>query len=124
MRYRKELSAEAAEFEDGSDPYLDCLHVKNPGFLEAHADQAQRQRRGVNRRRQSRQQKSQGADMVFVPVRDQVRAQLVATLFHVTRVRDDVIHPVHLFGWKQQSGVDDDQVVGCLEDHHVATDVA
>ena len=98
--------------------------VEQPGLVELGLDQPLRERRAVDRRRQRGQQEAERADVILVPVRDQIGPQLAPPRFQVRRVWDDVVDAVHLVGGEHQAGVGDDHVLGGLVDHHVAADVA
>ena len=105
-------------------PGLNHLGVEDSRFFQSPADQSQGERRGVDRRLELGNQEAQRANVVLVPMRDQVSAQLVATFQYVCGVGNDVIDAVHVVGGEEQPGVDDDHVIGGLVDHHVAADFA
>ena len=94
------------------------------GFFELDLDQALGQRRAVDGHVKLRQDVRQRADVVFVAVGDDDAADLVLALLQVGDVRDDQVDPQHVLFGEHQAAVDDDDVVGVLDDHHVLADLA
>ena len=70
------------------------------------------------------QQIRNAADVIFVSVRHEHRAQFVGALPHVREIADDDVDSVHLVVGEHQSAIDDDHVVVRLDDRHVAADLA
>ena len=62
--------------------------------------------------------------MIFVAVRDEQRAQLVAPVAQVAEIVDDDVDAVHLFVREHQPAIDGDDVVLRFEERHVAADFA
>ena len=94
-------------------------------LLDLVAQQAARQRRGVDRHaRELRQHVGQAADVVLVGVRDEEGLDLVAALLEVGDVGHDEVDAEHLLVGEHQPAVDDDDLVAVLEDVHVLADLA
>ena len=64
------------------------------------------------------------ADVIFVSVGDQQRAQLVGPLANVGEVVDDDVDAEHLVVGEHQAAIDDDEIVVGLDHRHVAADLA
>ncbi len=64
------------------------------------------------------------ADVVFVAVRDQQRAQLRGPLAHVREIVDHDVDAIHLVVGKHESAVDDDHILIGLDHRHVAADLS
>ncbi len=62
--------------------------------------------------------------MILVAVGNDEAPQLLAVLEKVRDIGDDQVHPKHLFLWEHEAGVDGDDVVAALEQHHVLADLA
>ena len=72
----------------------------------------------------SRRKYGNAADVIFVAVRHEHRAQFGGALADVGEIVDDDVDAEHLVVGKHQAAVDDDQVVVRLDDGHIAADFA
>src|ERR1700681_1312788 len=77
-----------------------------------------------NSRRTPAQRVRCPAEVVFVAVRDEQRAELVLALAQVREVVDDDVDPEHLLVGEHQAAVADDEVVVGFDDRHVGADLA
>ena len=94
-------------------------------LLELVAEQASRERRGVDRDAgELRQDVRQPADVVLVRVRDDEGLDLLAPRAQVLHVRHDEVDAEHLLLGEHQAAVDDDDLVVELEDREVLADLA
>ncbi len=72
----------------------------------------------------SRRQIWNAADVIFVSVCDEDRAQLVGAFTNVREVVDDDVDAEHVVVGEHQSAIDCDHVFVRLDDRHVAADLA
>ncbi len=94
-------------------------------LLDLVAQQAARQRRGVDRHaREVGQDVGQPTDMVLVGVGDQERLDLVGALAQVGDVGHDEVDAEHLLLGEHQSAIDHDDLIAVLEHVHVLADLA
>ena len=61
--------------------------------------------------------------MVLVPVGDEYAAYPVGSLHQVGNVRDDEVNAQHPFLRELDAAINDDDVVGVFEGHHVLADL-
>ena len=121
-----------AERDDAEWPDLDLVAriereqriVVELVLLDLVAEQAARQRRGVDRdAREEWQDVRQAADVVLVGMGDHEGADVLPSFPEVRDVRDDEVDPEHLLVREHQPAVDDDDVGAVLEDVHVLADL-
>ena len=94
-------------------------------LLELVAQQAARQARGVDGHAgELGQDVGQAADVVLVRVGDDEGLDALALVAQVGDVRHDEVDAVHLLLGEHEAAVDDDDLVGELEDGHVLADLA
>ncbi len=94
-------------------------------LAELGGQQATRQRRGVHGHAgELGQDVRQAADVVLVGVGDDEGADPLAPVAQVGDVGHDEVDAVHLLLGEHESAVDDDDLVGELEDGHVLADLA
>ena len=62
--------------------------------------------------------------MVFVPVRDEDRPEVLAAIENVADVRNHKVDAEHVLGREHEPAIDGDHVVLVLEEHHVLADLA
>jgi hypothetical protein len=93
-----------------------------PVFLQFRLDQRQRQRRAVDGAVDVAEHVRHGADVVFVPVREDERLQPV--LLQQAQVRDDQIDAKQLRVREHDSRVDEDRGVAAGDNHHVHPELA
>ena len=91
---------------------------------QLRANERERERRPDDRHVELAQQIGNAADVIFVAVRYEHRTKLVDAFADVREVVDDDVDAEHLVVGKHQPAVDRDQIVGRLDDRHVAPDLA
>ena len=100
----------------------------HPVLVELALDEAQRQRRAVNRYwgdvLELRQDVGDRADVVLMPVRDHDGAKVGEALLDVRHVRDDQIDSALFFFRKLAAAVEQDDVPSILDERHVLPDLA
>ncbi len=98
--------------------------LQQPVFFQAPFHQRQREGRAVHRHVDFAEQERNRADVIFVAMRQDQRAHLVAILFEIREVgRDDV--DAQQFGVrKHHAGVHDDDVVPVADGHRVHAELA
>jgi hypothetical protein len=92
-------------------------------FLEFRFDQRQGQRRAVNRPRDQRCNVRDGADVVFMAVR-QHKGGSAPFLLQVREVRNNPIHTQQLGVREHDAGVDDDRRLAPRQGQHVHSKLA
>ena len=93
-------------------------------LVEALRDQRQREPRPVDRNVALAEEEGQGAHVVLVGVGEEHRAELGGRVTQVAEVGDDQLDAGKLWGWEEQAGVDQEELVLALEDHRVEADFA
>src|ERR1700722_6305662 len=78
----------------------------------------------VHRNVQLRQNPRQSADVVFMSVGQNDRANLFAVFSQIADIRDNNVHTQQLFFRKHQTSVDDNNVILPAEGHAVHTELA
>ena len=98
--------------------------VQHPVFFQAPLHHRQREGRAINRHVDFAEQERHRADVIFVAVREDQRADLVAILLQIREIgRDDV--DAQQFGvGKHHAGVDDDDVVPVADGHGIHAELA
>ena len=81
-------------------------------------------RETVNRQVEFFEDVRERADMVFVPVRENDRGQVVAIFFEKIEIRDRDIDAIRRFLGKAHSGIDDDHLVAIADAHAVHPELA
>src|SRR5579875_1812287 len=64
----------------------------------------------------------QAADVVLVTMSDENAAYVLLFITEITRIGNNKIDAKHLLIWKHHSGIDNDDVVTILYDHHILSD--
>jgi hypothetical protein len=105
---------------------LDELRIsQEPVLVELRLDEPQREPgRPDLRNAHLPQEVREGADVVLVPVGEDDRADVALVILEVGEVRKDEIDAQMLVARERQAGVDDDDPVVALDDHHVLSDLA
>ena len=98
--------------------------IQQPVFLQPLAHQRQRESGAVDRHVQVAQDVGQGADVIFVPVRQHDGAHPIAILLEVGDVRNDDVHAEQFGFRKHHPGIDDDDVVAAAQHEHVHAELA
>ena len=88
-------------------------------LFQALAHQRQREARAKNRHVKVTQDVGQGADVIFVAVRQHNGAHLLAILLQVGDVRNDDVHAQQLGFRKHHAGVDHQDVIPSAQGEHV-----
>jgi hypothetical protein len=88
------------------------------------AHQRQREFGAVNRRVQIAENVGDGANVIFVRVRQDDAAHHVLVLLQVRDIGNHDIHAKQLLLGKHQSRVDDENVIAISQDHHVHAEFA
>ena len=120
------LDLERADLEHLTGAERDQLDVvQAAGLAQLGLDQAQRQRRGVDRCADVLDHVRQRADVVFVAVSDEDGTDFgEAILFHqVVVIGNDEIDAEHVIFGEHDAGIDDEDVVLILEGGHVFADL-
>ena len=118
------LHIELSEFE--AVPRLDLveLHAVQDAVLFQFAfDEADGERRAVDRLVDDLQKVREAADVVLVTVRDDDAFDLVFVAFHIREVRDDDVDTEHLRFRERETAVEDDHIAVVLEQGHVLADL-
>ncbi len=98
--------------------------VQQAVLFQAPLHHRQREGRAINRHVDLAQQERHRADVIFVAMRQDQRADLVAVLFQIREIgRDDVDAQQFRIG-KHHAGVDDDDVVPVADGHRIHTELA
>src|ERR1700679_2377583 len=84
---------------------------------------SQRELSAIHRDIQLRQNPRQSANVVFMPMGQNDRANLLAVFSQIADIRDDNVHTQQLFFRKHQTGIDDDNVILPAEGHAVHTEL-
>ena len=95
---------------------------RDAAFLQAPLEYAERQRRAVNGHVDLCQDIRQGADVIFVAVREHDALDAVTVLQEIGDVRDDEVDAEHVLRREHQSCVDDEDVVAEAKNRHVLAD--
>jgi hypothetical protein len=119
MRHADELDVEGAD----RDAVARAHRPQAAGGLEAvllelRLDERERQRRPEDRSADERQHVRNGADVIFVPVRQHERGR-AAFLLEVRHVRNDPVHAEELGIGEHHSRIDDDRRLAPGEGEHV-----
>ncbi len=93
--------------------------LEEAGFFEAFFYEGESEARAVNGDVQVAQNVSKRADVVFVAVREDDGANVLAVLFQVGDVGDDEVNAEEFGFGEHHAGVDDENVVTETKDHHV-----
>ena len=93
-------------------------------LLELALDQRRGQPRGVHRGGNLAQHVGRGADVILVPVRDQIAAHAAAVHGKVGNVGNHEVDARHILAGKDGAHVDDDDVVSVFKRGHVLADFA
>ena len=93
-------------------------------FVELIFDVSQRELGRPNRNIQFAENPRQGADVIFVAVREHDAAHMLAIFEQVRNVGDDDIDAQQLGFREHQAGVDHDDVVAEADGHAVHTELA
>src|SRR6266545_1972642 len=126
-----ELYAKSSELDPlprTNNPQV-CL-LEQVVLVQLDGDKTAGETRTVDRRHSAvrkpepREDVRQRARVVFVTVRNEDAAKLADTLGDVSYVRNDEVHTQHLFVGEHDAGVNEDQVIGKLESHHILADLA
>ena len=88
-------------------------------FLKAAFHQRKRKRRAINRHIEFFQEERDRADMVFMPVRQQQSAHVLAVFFEESQIGRDNIDAQKFVFREHHPGVDHDDVVAVANRHHV-----
>ena len=96
----------------------------NVVFLQTPFDQRKRERGSVNGNTKLLEEKSNCADVIFMPVRQDNRANVPAILFQIRNVGDNQVNAEQFGFWKHHARVNDDDVVAQTQDHHVHAELA
>ena len=93
-------------------------------FFETPLDERKREGGAINRHVEFGEEERHRADVVFVTVRQQQRAHVLAMLLEERQIRRDDIH-AEQFGFREHHpGIDDDDIVAVAERHHVHPELA
>ena len=98
--------------------------VEQSMLFELALDVGQRELGSVDRNIQLGENPGQTADVVFVPMGQKDRANLVAVFSQVTDVGNNNVHTQQLFFRKHQTGIDDNNVILPAESHAVHAELA
>jgi len=123
VRHADELDRERADGDPLARPHGDQLPSVDAVLLELRLDQRQRQRRGIDRSRNVRQDVRHAADVVFVTVRQHERGGAVL-LLQVRQVGDDPIDAEQFGIREHHPGVDDDRRLAPCQREHVHAELA
>ena len=122
---RKAVTSKCAQLDRVAGLEREERVVAELVLLDLGAQQATRQRRGVDGHAgELGQDVGQAADVVLVGVGDDEGLDLLALVAQVVDVGHDEVDAVHLLLGEHQAAVDDDDLVGVLEDRHVLADLA
>ena len=120
-----ELGGNAAVLDRVPGLDFDQIEFVRLVLFEFRPDQRERERRADDRTfGKLAQEIRDAADVVFVSVRHEQRLELVAAIAQIAEVVDHDVDAEHLFVGEHQTAVDHDDIVGGLEDGHVAADFA
>ena len=100
-----------------------CL-VEPAGLSQLVPEEFDGHRRGINRRFDQVDHVRYRTDVVFMTVRDHDRANAVGVFGQVVEVGDDHLDARHVVLREEYAGVDDDDVLAHLEDHHVLANLS
>src|SRR5436305_7660003 len=93
-------------------------------FFEFDIGKALRQTGRIDRREIEHWQNiRQTADMVFVAVRNEDTANVLLLVAQIARIGNNKIDAEHLLVGEHHSGIDNDDVVTILYDHHILSDL-
>ncbi len=112
MRRADELDREGTYSDHVA--WLDAMqhHIaENAVLIELALRQTQREPRSVNRNVESLQDVRQCAQVIFVPMREHDRGDLVAILFKDLEIRNADIDPIDALFGKAHAGIDNDHLV-------------
>jgi uncharacterized protein YciU (UPF0263 family) len=93
-------------------------------ILQLRTDQRERKRRTDDRNVELAQEVRDAADVIFVTVRYEQRAELVDAFAQIRKIVDDDVDAEHVVVGEHQAAVDHHDVVARLDDGHVAADFA
>ena len=124
VTHADELDLQRAETEpvaraDGSQHRL----LVQTEFAKFLLNQAERKRRTVHGNRKSGQQVREPARMILVPVGEDDASNPLALRQQVGRVRENQVNSQHLLLGEHEAGVNDQDVLGSLEEGHVHPDL-
>ncbi len=120
-----ELDGERAELNPRSGFHLVKLRfIRQPVLFQPPLHQRQREGRAVNRNVDLAQQKRHRADVIFMAVRQDQCADLVAMLLQIREIGRDDVHAQQFRIGKHHAGVDDDDVVPVADGHRIHTELA
>ncbi len=126
VRHAEEFQPERAELDpaaglDRGQPRL----IENLVIAQLHFDQAARQFGGKDRHfRHFLQQVRQAAGVIFVAVRDDDAAQLIALVAQVFPIGDDEVDPQHIVFGEHDAAVDQQDIRAVFKGRHVLADFA
>ena len=98
--------------------------VQQAGLLQLHLDEVGGEGSAVDGRLHAPEDVGQGARVVFVAVGDEEGLQAVGVLEDVGDIGDDQVHAEHVLFGEHEAGVDGDEVLAVLEEHHVLADLS
>ena len=129
MRHRvrdgDELAVERADHAPLAVVHGDHLGApEHPGFLDAVAGEAERQRRPVDRERDVAQQEGEAARVVLVRVGEEHALDAIGVLAEIGEVGEDEVDARHVGLGEHDPAVDDEDAVVDLEAEAVPPDLA
>ena len=80
--------------------------------------------RAVDRRRHTPEHIGNRADMILMPMRNQIGAQALAVVGQVGDVRDDQVNAQHVLTWEDGAAVHHDDIVFIFKRRHVLANLA
>ena len=107
-------------------PRLDLVEIcglEEAVLFEFAFDEADRERRAVDRLVDEFQKVREAADVVLVAVRDDDALDAVLVALHIGEVRDDDVDAEHLRLREREAAVEDDHVPVIFEEGHVLSDL-
>ena len=98
--------------------------IEKSGFFETLFDQGESEAGSVYRDVEIAEDVGKRADVIFVAVRENNAADMLAILFEVGDVGDDEVDAKEFGVGKHHAGVDDEDIVAKTQDQHVHTKFA